>query len=217
MSRYNDYARKLDTAFKTARDEYVTVFLKLQQAQRDEAAARSWRPDDDAAEKAVRVARAALVLHDAEVAFHAVNGRVWANFETTRRALREELEKETRAAGVANPDAIDSNALELMKTGLLSAADYSEFLSRFDGNSTMLRLVSHYAHKAAEATDNRKEAAALNAVSLACQSGQNAVMRAWDELSGVADRFGRAKDNPELFSTMSARWEETTGAAIENF
>lgn len=217
MSKYNTYARKLDTAFKAARDEYAAAFQKLQQAQQEELAARAWRPDDTAEEKAIRVARAALVLHDAEATFNEASSRVWSGFQDTRRTLREELKKEASAAGVANPDAIDSNALELMKTGVLTSADYSAFLEKYDGNCTMLKLIAHYAHEAAEATESRKEAAALNAIALSCQSGQNAIMRAWDELSAAADRFGRAKDNPELFVTMSARWEESTGAAVENF
>ena len=217
MSKYNTYARKLDTAFKAARDEYAAAFQKLQQAQREELAARAWRPDDTAEEKAIRVARAALVLHDAEAAFNEVSSRVWANFEDTRRTLREELKEETSAAGVANPDAVDNNALELMKTGVLTSADYSAFLEKYDSTPTMLKLIAHYAHEAAETTESRKEAAALNAIALSCQSGQSAIMQAWDDLSAAADRFGRAKDNPELLVSMSARWEEITGAAVENF
>ena len=219
MSKYNTYAQKLDTAFKAARDEYAAAFQKLQQARRDELSARAWKPDDTAEEKTVRITRAALALHDAEAAFNEVSRRVWANFEDTRRTLREELEQEASAAGIADPDAIDSNALELMKTGVLTSADYSAFLEKYDNNPTMLKLIAHYAHEAAEVTDNRKEAATLNAVSLACQSGQSAIMRAWDELSNVADKCGgsRAKRSPELLVTMGARWEEITGAAVEDF
>lgn len=219
MSKYNVYAQKLDTAFKAARDEYAAAFQKLQQARRDELSARAWKPDDTAEEKTVRITRAALALHDAEATFNEVSRRVWTNFEDTRRTLREELEQETSAAGIADPNAIDSNALELMKTGVLTSADYSAFLEKYDSNPTMLKLIAHYAHEAAEATDNRKEAATLNSVSLACQSGQSAIMRAWDELSNVADKCGgsRAKGSPELLVTMGARWEEITGAAVENF
>ena len=104
-----------------------------------------------------------------------------------------------------------------MKTGVLTSADYSAFLEKYDSNPTMLKLIAHYANEAAGATESRKEAATLNAIALSCQSGQSAIMRTWDELSAAADRFGRAKENPELLVTMSARWEEITGAAVENF
>jgi hypothetical protein len=58
--------------------------------------------------------------------------RAWDNFKATRRTIRAELEQAVRAANIANPDAIDNNALELMKTGVLSPADYSAFMERFD-------------------------------------------------------------------------------------
>ena len=98
----------------------------------------------------MRTARAALKLHDAEATFNEVSARVWDNFKATRRTIRAELEQAVRAANIANPDAIDNNALELMKTGVLSPADYAAFMERFDSNPTMLKLVGHYAAEAAK-------------------------------------------------------------------
>ena len=149
MSEFNIYARKLDTAFKEARSEYNTAFRALQEAQQANRDANAWKPGDSAEEKQVRTTRAALKLHDAEAIFNEVSARVWDNFKATRRTIRAELEQAVRAANIANPDAIDNNALELMKTGVLSSADYSAFMERFDSNHTMLKLVGHYAAEAA--------------------------------------------------------------------
>lgn len=222
MSKFNIFARKLDTAFKEARSEYNTAFRALQEAQQASRDANAWRPGDSAEEKQVRTARAALKLHDAEAAFNEVNARVWDNFNATRRTIRAELEQAVRAANIANPDAIDNNALELMKTGVLSPADYSAFMERFDSNPTMLKLVGHYAAEAAKAADDRKQAATLNAIALDCKNGESAVMRAFDDLSKVSDycrgeRYEGAPVRPEHTANMSEYWDSLAGEAVENF
>lgn len=151
-----------------------------------------------------------------------MSARVWDNFKATRRTIRAELEQAVRAANIANPDAIDNNALELMKTGVLSPADYSAFMERFDSNHTMLKLVGHYAAEAAKTTDSRREAATLNAIALDCQSGEGAVMRAFDDLSKVSDycrgeRYEGDKFRPGHTANMSEYWDSLAGEAVENF
>ena len=222
MSKFNIYARRLDEAFKEARSEYNTAFCALQEAQQVSRDANAWRPGDSAEEKRVRIARAALKLHDAEAAFNEVSARVWDNFKTTRRTIRAELEQEVRAANIANPDAIDNNALELLKTGILSPSDYSAFMERFDSNATMLKLIGHYAAEAAKTTDNRREAAALNAIALDCQSGEGTVMRAFDDLCKVSDycrgeRHDGDRFRPEYTAIMSEKWDDLAGEAVESF
>jgi hypothetical protein len=221
MSQFNIYARKLDTAFKEARSEYNTAFRALQEAQQASRDANAWKPGDSAEEKQVRTTRAALKLHDAEATFNDVSARVWDNFKATRRTIRAELEQAVRAANIANPDAIDNNALELMKTGVLSPADYSAFMERFDSNHTMLKLVGHYAAEAAKTTDSRREATALNAIALDCQSGEGAVMRAWDGISAISDSCGDGdgyrRKSPGVIVSMSEKWDDLAGEAVENF
>ena len=222
MSKFNIYARRLDEAFKEARSEYNTAFCALQEAQQGSRDANAWRPGDSAEEKQVRTARAALKLHDAEAAFNEVSARVWDNFKTTRRTIRAELDQEVRAANIANPDAIDNNALELLKTGVLSPDDYAAFMERFDSNATMLKLIGRYAAEAAKTTDSRKQAAALNAIALDCQSGEGAVMRAFDDLCKVSDycrgeRHDGDKFRPEFTAIMSEKWDDLAGEAVESF
>ena len=183
MSEFNIYARKLDTAFKEARSEYNTAFRALQEAQQASRDANAWKPGDSAEEKQVRTTRAALKLHDAEATFNEVSARVWDNFKATRRTIRAELEQAVRAANIANPDAIDNNALELMKTGVLSPADYSAFMERFDG--------------------------------------EGAVMRAWDSISAISDSCGDGdgyrRKSPGVIVSMSEKWDDLAGEAVENF
>ena len=170
----------------------------------------------------MKTARAALALHDAEAAFTEASARVWGDFKTTRRMLRAELEREVRAANLANPDAIDSNALELLKSGVLTSDDYAAFMETYDSNPTMLKLLAHYAAEAAKATDSRREAATLNALSIDCQSGQSTVLRAFDDICKISDYCRDEKRvgdqvRPEHAVNMSSRWEELTSEAVENF
>ena len=222
MSKFNTYAQQLDAAFKTARGEYVEAYQRFQQAQQANCRANTWMPNESAAEKQVKTARAALALHDAETAFTEASARVWGDFKTTRRMLRADLEQEVRAANLANPDAIDSNALELLKSGVLTSDDYAAFMEKYDSNPTMLKLLAHYAAEAAKATDSRREAATLNAISIDCQSGQSAILRAFDDLCKVSDycrgeRHDGDRFRPEHTAIMSEKWDDLAGEAVESF
>lgn len=221
MSQFNIYARKLDTAFKEARSEYNTAFRALQEAQQASRDANAWTPGDSAEEKQARIDCAAVRLHDAEAAFSETRIRIWTDFKTTRRTIRAELEQAVRTADIVNPDAINSNALELMKSGVMTSGDYAAFVKKYGNNHTMLRLISHYSAEAAKAQDNSGEAAALNAIALDCQSGEGAVMRAWDSISAISDSCGDGdgyrRKSPGVIVSMSEKWDDLAGEAVENF
>lgn len=216
MSQFNIYARKLDTAFKEARSEYNTAFRALQEAQQASRDANAWKPGDSAEEKQVRTTRAALKLHDAEATFNEVSARVWDNFKATRRTIRAELEQAVRAADIVNPDAINSNALELMKSGVMTSGDYAAFVKKYGNNPTMLRLISHYSAEAAKAQDNSGEAVALNATSEACQSWKGKVLQKFDDLSDYCGDI-TGHEEPDEVSRVSEKWDELSLNAVENF
>ena len=151
--------------------------------------------------------------------------RLWDRFRTERRTIRAELENAVKAAGLANPDEIDGNALELMKSGVLNSADYVALAERFDQNRTMLKLIAKHSHEAAEAAraaGNNSERSTLNSVYIACKDGDSAVLRAFDSLSKVSDycrgeRYEGDRSRPEHIAAMSDKWEHLTAAAIEDF
>ncbi len=223
MSKYNTYARQLDTAFRSARDEYAKSYAELQAAQQANEDAGAWRPDDDAANKQLRVATTALELNKAEAAFKITETKVWPEFDARCKELRKELEKDVQKDGLANPDAIDANTVELLKAGVLTVEDYYSLAERYEGNSTMLRLLGKYALDESIASGDIKEAAALRMLSDNCKNGAGAVLRAWNELEGLASycsgRGGNrnAATSPDMVVSMGKWWEELAGQAIENF
>lgn len=223
MTKYNVYAKQLDAAFRTARDEYAKSYAELQAAQQANEDAGAWRPDDDAANKQLRVATTALELNKAEAAFKITEIKVWPEFDAKCKELRKELEKDVQKDGLANPDAIDANALELLKSGALTVEDYYSFAERYESNATMLRVISKYALDASENADDTKDAVALRILSDNCKTGMGTVLRAWNELEGVASycsgRGGSSRTaiDPTHIISMGKWWEELTGQAIENF
>lgn len=223
MTKYNVYAKQLDTAFRTARDEYAKSYAELQAAQQANEDAGAWRPDDDAANKQLRVATTALELNKAEAAFKITETKVWPGFDAKCKELRKELEKDVQKDGLANPDAIDANTVELLKAGVLTVEDYYSLAERYEGNSTMLRLLGKYALDESIASGDIKEAAALRMLSDNCKNGAGAVLRAWNELEGLASycsgRGGNrnAATSPDMVVSMGKWWEELAGQSIENF
>lgn len=223
MSKYNTYARQLDAAFKTARDEYAEAYSSLEQARQADTDAKAWKPNDNEEDKQLRVATTALELNKAEAAFKITETKVWPEFDARCKELRKELEKDVQKDGLANPDAIDANTVELLKAGVLTVEDYYSLAERYEGNSTMLRLLGKYALDESIASGDIKEAAALRMLSDNCKNGAGAVLRAWNELEGLASycsgRGGNrnAATSPDMVVSMGKWWEELAGQAIENF
>lgn len=222
MSKYNGYAKRLSEAFVTAQREYTDAWEKLQKAEKERSDAQQWRQEKYIGENAARKARAEADYLAAKVEFEATSSRVWDEMNDKRRELRVELQRETKADGLANPDAIDPNGLELLKSGVLTPDDYCGLVDKYDSNPTMLRLVGRYAQEAAEnLTDDRTARGALLQVAVVCKNGQSSVMRAWDSLSSIVDycsgqAHGR-KGTPGHVVSMSKWWEELSREAVENF
>ena len=216
MSEFNIFAKRLDEAFRKSCSEYNAAFHALECAQQASRDANAWKPGDGAEEKQARIDCAAVKLHDAEATFNEVSARVWDNFKTTRHTIRAELEQAVRTADIVNPDAISSNALELMKSGVMTSGDYAAFVKKYGNNHTMLRLISHYSAEAAKAQDNSGEAVALNAISAACQSWKGKVLQKYDDLSDYCGNI-TGHEEPDEVSGMIEKWDELSLNSVENF
>ena len=223
MSRYNHFARDLDIAFRAARDEYAAAYDNLEQARQADTDAKAWKPNDNEEDKRLRIATAGLELNKADAAFKISEARIWPEFDAKCKELRKELEKDVQKNSLANPDAIDANALELLKSGALTVEDYYSFAERYESNATMLRVISKYALDASENADDTRDAISLRILADNCKTGMGTVLRAWNELEGVASycsgRGGSSRTaiDPTHIISMGKWWEELAGQAIENF
>lgn len=211
MTKYNDYAKRLDTAFKAARQEYLEAWDEFQKAEKARTVGRIGT---------IERQRAEVDYLEARQTFNEAEGRIWAEFNQLRAGLRAELENEVRSGSLANPDAVDANGLELLKSGILSADDYYSLADKYDDNPTMLRLVAKYAKDAADDMQGKDRGAMFQLASV-CGSGQGRTLRGWDELSSIADycsgQSRERRDKPAHTISMSKWWEQLAGEAVENF
>ena len=214
MSEFNHFAKELDAAFRTARSEYAAVYDELTKAKENASAAGL-----DAVKKQI----ATLQLQEAEKKMRQETGRIWSVFDAKAAELRSALEKEVQTSNLADPSAIDSNAVELMKTGVLTVDDYFGFADRYDGNPTMLKLIGHYAKEAADSADDRKDKVALTVLAQDCAKGTGKTLKAWDSMMTAANYCsgrggsGNRRTTPGVTLSMGEWWEQLSGEIVENF
>jgi hypothetical protein len=213
-TKYNHFAKELDAAFRTARSEYAAVYDELTKAKENASAAGL-----DAVKKQI----ATLQLQEAEKKMRQETGRIWSVFDAKAAELRSALEKEVQTSNLADPSAIDSNAVELMKTGVLTVDDYFGFADRYDGNPTMLKLIGHYAKEAADSADDRKDKVALTVLAQDCAKGTGKTLKAWDSMMTAANYCsgrggsGNRRTTPGVTLSMGEWWEQLSGEIVENF
>ena len=224
MSQYNKYAQRLDTAFKTAREEYMEAWNQLQAAQKANTDAQAWRAETYRGENDLRRQRAKAELLEAEHTFKATESRVWAEFDRQKEAIRRDLESEVWASSTVDPDAIDANALELLKSGILTADDIFSMVNKYDSNLTMLRLISKTAKELAD--DKNTDAKTRGQLYVLCSqigNGKNSTMRNFDDLVEISNYCsgrgggGTQRTTPAHTVAMAGKWEELASTAVENF
>lgn len=214
MTKFNHFAKDLDAAFQAARREYMEAWDKFQAAS---DAHRMSRGSD------MERQRAKLKYQEAELTFKEAEARIWPEFNRRRSELRAALEREVRGGNLADPDAVDPNGLELLKNGILSTDDFYSLVGKYDDNPVMLRFVAKYAKEAADDMDSTqaKERGALYHLAQVCSQGQGRTMRAWDDLSRIADycsgQSRARRDTPAHTVSMGQRWEQLSGEAVNNF
>lgn len=224
MRQYNKYAQRLDTAFKTAREEYMEAWNQLQAAQKANTDAQAWRAETYRGENDLRRQRAKAALLEAEHTFRAAESRVWAEFDRQKEAIRRDLESEVWASSTVDPDAIDANALELLKSGILTADDVFSLVDKYDSNITMLRLISKTAKELAD--DKNTDAKTRGQLYVLCSqigNGKNSTMRNFSDLVEISNYCsgrgggGTQRTTPAHTVAMAGKWEELASTAVENF
>lgn len=224
MRQYNKYAQRLDTAFKTAREKYMEAWNQLQAAQKANTDAQAGRAETYRGENDLRRQRAKAALLEAEHTFRAAESRVWAEFDRQKEAIRRDLESEVWASSTVDPDAIDANALELPKSGILTADDVFSLVDKYDSNITMLRLISKTAKELAD--DKNTDAKTRGQLYVLCSqigNGKNSTMRNFSDLVEISNYCsgrgggGTQRTTPAHTVAMAGKWEELASTAVENF
>lgn len=211
MSKFNNYARKLNEIANATFEEY----------RRAEAAVKSAEsrynayPRRNGADPAylAKSARAEADLCEARNAFDQMRRHLFDDKRREIAAVRAELEKAVFDAFAADPKAVDMNTLALMNSGILTAAEYNRLIdaSTAAGNHTMVRLL---AQSAKDRADKVNDSDTAREYRLVAQKGKGANGREFLEaFDYMGDVFNRCERN---FS-LAGKWGELTADVVENF
>lgn len=225
MSKYNVYAKKLDVAFRVAQEAYAGEVAKLNAVQKAHDAAFAWSPERAqgiaaSLEQAERQA-ATIALQAAQEAFTKAARQIMDDYQGSVESLKQELSQAVSAATLVDPAAVDANALALLNSGIMKAADYRHMLDQFTDNPTMRRMIGKYAGDAAAAArDNRQESAALRAVHIEAGRDSYSVIDTFNALADASIRYlgASAPDRHAYGLQMQSHWDDgDIREAIDNF
>ena len=216
MSKFNSYAKKLDeqarAAFKAYRDAEA-AYKKAEQKAR-EYPQRNGMVNADYAAKS---ARAQADFLEAKQAYESAR-RTFRDSDRQFNAMRRELAAAIDDAYSADPAALDSATLELLKSGIMNASEYTKLLeqAKANNNPTMVRMIGKYAADAAKARGeshgmNDREAQALRVAeynSRTFTGGDR--LQAFDNM---VELYHRCTNNPGMID----HWDEFTAETVENF
>lgn len=223
MSVYKTHAARLDAAYREAFSEYKKLYSDVKEAEYRVKLHHAMAPGGFDHNHNAEANRLNLVREEAERRFINRSHGIWEDFRAKRAQIRAELETANRAANLASPDAIDHNALELLKSGVLSTEDMAHFAEHYDSNPTMLRLIGKYAKDAAAAHEEQgdlRSAAVFNKIALDVSKGHSRAVRRFDELSAVADHCGASSDvkrmKPSNIIAMGNHWEDLAAPLMDD-
>ena len=211
MSKFNNYARKLNEIANATFEEYRRAEAAVKSAEsRCNAFPRRNGADSSYLAKS---ARAEADLCEARNAFDQMRRHLFDDRRKEIAAVREELEKALGDEYAADPSKVDMNTLALMNSGILTAAEYNRLIDSANaaGNHTMVRLL---AQSAKDRADKVNDSDTAREYRLVAQKGKGANGREFLEaFDYMGDVFNRCERN---FS-LAGKWGELTADVVENF
>lgn len=206
MSKYKKYADKVNTMAKEAFKKVTDTAAALERAE-NQARAYPQRMGGVDPDYYAKSARAAADLAEAKAAhekavrdLHTLN----VNIAQVRTELVQEICRDNRA----DPEAVDTATLELLKSGILNTEDYVGLFEKHSGNRTMLRLIRKYANEAADSKANAHERQQLKALAMSTDC-DNKTLHDFDVIAEVCHR---AENN----TGMIQHYDNLTANIIEN-
>ena len=214
MSRFNEYARKADAYAKAVFEEYAEAESKLKAAESKRNAYP--RKNGLGYEYAAKSARFEAEYQEAKAEYEKLRREMRDYKADGFKPIRKELESAIADAFAANPEHLDANTMELLRSGIMSADEYNRLMSKAtaDNNPTMVRVIAKYAKDRADQADadrNTETARAFRAVAYKGNGvNGNSYLEAFDVMTSC---FNRCMNNTALIG----HWDELNGEIVENF
>lgn len=212
---FKTYAAKLNDVAQATFTEYMDAERTYQQA--EERHKSFSRVEINDYEGQAKAARAKSDYLEAQNNLRAVKRNMDSRIGEVA-TIRKELAAAIEDAYSADPAALDTGTLELLKSGILKSNEYMKLANNAAqaGNITMLRLIGKYANEQADAVSDQygqgdAEAKEFRAVAYTCSkyTGQE-YLAAFDALTDV---FIRCTRNSGLIKM----WDELTDPIINQF
>lgn len=216
MSRFNKYARRLDEEAKKAFEEYRKAEREYHEAEKK---VNSYPKGLDGVVPQYQAehARAQADFFEKRDAYKAAHSKFKGGSKVLSD-IRSELEEAVNSVYAADPEKMDANTLELIRSGILNADEYTKLLEKAQSteNYTMCRLIGRYAADAAAARadkfgNNDPEARQLRAV--AAEGNTSNGSEYLDAFDSLANVFDRCTNNTALIDS----WDSIVSEAIEEF
>lgn len=211
MSKFNNYARKMNEIANATFEEYRRAEAAVKSAEsRHNAYPR--RNNADPAYMA-KSARAEADLAEARSAFEQVRRHLFDDKRMEINAIRAELVTALGNEYAADPKSVDSNTLALMNSGIMTADEYSRLIDSAiaSGNYTMTRLLAKSAADMAEKVTDSDVARSYRLVSHKGKGMDGReYLQAFDFLT---DTFNRCERN----FALSTKWAELTSPVVDSF
>ena len=211
MSKFNNYAKKLNEIANAAFAEYREKEAAVKSAEsRYSAYPRRNRADPAYMAKS---ARAEADLAEARAQFEHCRRHLFEERQRDVAVIRAELVEALNKEYAADPSKVDMQTLELLRSGIMSADEYSRLIdaAASNGNHTMVRLIAKSAADMAEKATDTDVARSYRLVSHKGK-GMNGheYLEAFDYLSST---FNRCERN----FALAGKWDELTSPVVESF
>lgn len=211
MSKFNNYARKLNEIANATFTEYRAKSDAVKSAE-SKYNAYPWRDGADPTYLA-KSARARADLAEAKAQFEHCRRHLFEEQRKDIAVIRAELVEALGKEYAADPKAVDANTLALMSSGIMTADEYSRLIDSAiaSGNYTMTRLLAKSAADMAEKVTDSDVARSYRLVSHKGKGMDGReYLQAFDFLT---DTFNRCERN----FALSTKWDELTSPVVDSF
>lgn len=210
MSKYNEYARRLDKAFRDVVQEYNDLAATVAAAEQEVSRYSVVCDSVDAAMKAAAIAK----LKAAKENLRCKSRKILEQFCTDADSLTMELKAVADDENCVNPKDVDSNAIELLKSGVMNGSDYAAMVKRYSGNRTMSRLIATYADEARKAAKNPVERQKISVAMVDAQKENVSVVDKFETLAYTAKTYC-GRNNPASVNYVQAMQNQWNDADIQ--
>ena len=212
MSKYQVYAKKVDTLAKTLFESYTRAEKRLEKATLQRKALDEHGTQREIVEADYEVASAKTALEFARMELEGVADELSEIRSTLVAAIDDEY--------AADPSQLDANTMDLLKSGILTAHEYRRIMdkAKADGNHTMFRMAGKYVADAANDVEQRfgadnSQARELREIGLLAEVAADNGQYILDSFDVLATTLETTAKNPAMIQD----WESLTADVIESF